>query len=737
MTEARGGRTRGGRRPFGGLGGTVAALGLVVAPWASGAAAPLAAQAPLFLVDGETEVASVGFRFPEGRTLDPGLLRGQLSLKGTGFGYRVRSLLGVLPLVSSPTRERFSPPSLFRDVVRLERFYRTEGFRDPSVDYEVVLDTASNSVDVTFVVREGTPVVLDTVAVRDSSGSPLASALPPELDEAWTELLRELADVRGERLGASLRARLGDRVTGWLRDRGYPFPRLATDTVTAEGGVRLDLDVDPGARMRVGTVDVEGNRRLAPPVLRREVPLRVGDWFSRARLAEGQSELMGLDMVRLATTRVEPDSASPDRVRVGIRVTEGALHLLSGRVGYGLRSGISSDLSWSHRDFLGGARTLELSGLARTGLLAPRASVARRYGLSLTLRQPWLFDHRVEGTLRPFVEYRDDLRDESVQFGGEASALFRRGPRRNVSIRYSLTSRRIIAAGPGALLGQGGDILDVLAGVDTLNLDRRTSSLGAVGRWARAPSPEPEPRPDWTVFASLEAAGPAGLSTVEYGKIVAEATGRLPLGSGVSVQGRVGAGRVFPLGVSVPAADGSDRLETYLKLRDAVLTAGGAQDVRGWGSELLGPKIPDVQAVDGRADVASARYVPLGGLARWTASLQLELPFPFLGRPHGLHTFVDAGRVWTPDARFLPTAEPILPDQLGARVRVGTGLGVSIGTPVGPVQLDLGFKVNPSTLDLRDPGEVGQALVEGRPVAEVPARPLRRWHLHLSIGGIS
>ncbi len=189
-------------------------------------------------------------------------------------------------------------------------------------------------------------------------------------------------------------------------------------------------------------------------------------------------------------------------------------------------------------------------------------------------------------------------------------------------------------------------------------------------------------------------------------------------------------------GLSVPAADGSDRLQVYFKLRDAVLTAGGAQDVRGWGTDLLGPKAPDFEFVDGEP-VASSRYLPLGGLARWSGSLQVEMPLPVLGGGNGIHAFLDGGRVWTPDGRFIPEGGAVLPDQLGTRIRWGTGVGVSIGTPVGPVQLDLGYKLNPSTLDVRDPRAVGQALVDGRPLSEVPERPIQRWHLHLSLGGIS
>ncbi|MEX2471275.1 MAG: BamA/TamA family outer membrane protein [Gemmatimonadota bacterium] len=696
---------------------------------------------PLFLVGPDTDVRSVGFAFPEGQTLDEGSLEQQLALRGAGPLFGVRSVLGHLPLIPSPSLERFDPPSVLRDVVRLERYYRSQGFPEASVSYDVTLDTASNRVAVRYVVTEGSPLVLDTMVIVGPEERDMEEVLHADLVGPWDDFERSLGAEHGRRLSSGVRAGLEDRISSWLRDRGYPYPTMSTSVealgnTDAGRAARFQVTVAPGRRMRVGSVRVEGNRRLTEDVLLREVPLEEGDWFSRARLADGQSELFGLDMVRIAVVETEPDSTADDRVDVRVRITEGSLHLLSSRLGWGSGSGVSGDVSWSHRDFLGGARTLEISTQARTGYLAPEANAERRYGLSVSLRQPWLGDRRVEGVLRPFVEYRDDVRDESVQWGTELSALYRRGPRRNVTLRYSLTSRRVIEAGAGAIIGSDLDFFDLLVAVDTLDLDRRTSRLSAIGRWARTPQGDPGPHHDWNLFGSAEMAGPRGLSTVEYGKVVGQIGGYLPLGASVGLRARVGGGRVFPWGLSVPAADGSDRLQVYFKLRDAVLTAGGAQDVRGWGTDLLGPKAPDFEFVDGEP-VASSRYLPLGGLARWSGSLQFEVPLPVLGGGNGIHAFLDGGRVWTPDGRFIPEGGAVLPDQLGTRIRWGTGVGVSIGTPVGPVQLDVGYKLNPSTLDVRDAGAVGQALIEGRPISDVPERPIQRWHLHLSLGGIS
>jgi outer membrane protein insertion porin family len=364
------------------------------------------------------------------------------------------------------------------------------------------------------------------------------------------------------------------------------------------------------------------------------------------------------------------------------------------------------------------------------------SSVARRYGLSTLLRQPYFLHWRLEGLIRPFGEYRDEVRDRSIESGFESSVLYRRGPDRTLTVRYGFTSRWILDARAGGPLGSGENLAELIRGVDTLDLDRRTSSLSLLARWGRSEDLRRR-RWGWRGEASLELAGPRVLSTVEYGKVAGRLSLRVPFGQGFLFSTRGGFGRLFPYGASVPAPDGSDRLETYLRLRDATLTAGGPYDVRGWAIELLGPKVPDFRiSDDDTSQLRADRYLSLGGLARLTGSLELGAPFPLLGRPHGVHVFLDAGRIWTPDDRFLPREEPLLPGELDDEVRFGTGLGVSFATPVGPVQVDLGYKLNPSPLDLRDPEAVVRALEEGRDLKDVRERGFRRWHLHLSMGGI-
>ena len=144
----------------------------------------------------------------------------------------------------------------------------------------------------------------------------------------------------------------------------------------------------------------------------------------------------------------------------------------------------------------------------------------------------------------------------------------------------------------------------------------------------------------------------------------------------------------------------------------------------------MGPKLPDVELDRATDSLKASRYVPLGGLARISGGVELQFPIPGLGARFAGHVFLDGGRVWTPDHRFLPPDDPY--DQDKAYFSTGGGMGIE--TPVGPIRVSVGYKLNPSPLDLRDPNEVLKRLLAKESILDVPAETLRRFQLHLTLG---
>jgi outer membrane protein insertion porin family len=148
----------------------------------------------------------------------------------------------------------------------------------------------------------------------------------------------------------------------------------------------------------------------------------------------------------------------------------------------------------------------------------------------------------------------------------------------------------------------------------------------------------------------------------------------------------------------------------------------------------MGPKIPEVEAMrdeTGSVTYKSAgRYLPVGGLARVTGVVELRFPFPGSGSGLSGHVFLDGGRVWTPDRRFLPGNDPYDQD----RVYFSTGVGAGLETPVGPIRVSVGYKLNPSALDLRDPGDILDQVVREESILDAPTQGWRRFQFHLTVG---
>ncbi len=279
------------------------------------------------------------------------------------------------------------------------------------------------------------------------------------------------------------------------------------------------------------------------------------------------------------------------------------------------------------------------------------------------------------------------------------------------------------------------DLSDVLVDqipglIDSLGRNIDKSSLTLSGSFSHLDDVA-NPRRGWLLYPVAELTVPEPLTTVQFGRLDLTASVFHPLSRNVVLAGRISAGRLFPFGKSVPAPGEDARFE-FIRLRDESMTAGGTNDVRGWGNRLLGPKFPEVDArLEGSDTVFSSDgYVPIGALARISGSLELRLPAPGLPSAWGTHLFLDAGKVWTPDERFTQAVSiPVEGD-----LRFSTGAGISYLTPVGAVRLSLAYKLNPSTLDLRSADEVLDALLEDRPVESVEPDWSRRLHLHLSLG---
>jgi outer membrane protein insertion porin family len=694
---------------------------------------PLAAQDALSGVGAGTQVSSIEFRFTGGETLGERDLRPHIALTERGGLVGLRRAFGWLPLVGPVGDHPFSPAELQRDVVRLRNIYIRYGFLDAKVDYDVRYDAEDDLVDVAFLIEQGPPIELREVRfIAPDSGPP---AIAPDLEDQWNRFMQAERQVGG-RFGEGERRGIAERTTRWLRNRGYPFGAAEADVLVDTAAYRADVvvRVRSGLRARVREIAVSGNETVPASHLSRQLPLEPGDWYDAAKLENGRAQVAQLSIVRLALVHVPRGSADDSSVVVSLGVTENPPRQVSGEAGLVSNGGLTGQVEWSHRSFLGGVRTFSVAATAQTGVVALETPAEQRYRLALTLFQPYVGDRRLSLAGGPFVEYRDDLRDRSQAVGFEGTLVYATSPLRSISLGYTISHRKILDYGFGddldpveylPLLGLADSAtvgsLGTIFNRSTLTLD---GSWGVLDEFAN-------PRRGYVVRPRASVTLP-GFNTSEYLLLDVGATSFLPLTDRIGFTVRGSAGRIFPFGRSVREAGSESPFVSLLRLREVTFSAGGSRDVRGWGSQLVGPKLPQVRFREeaGEQIAFAERYSPVGGLARLHGSAEVQMPLPGFDEKWQTFAFLDGARIWTPDDRFDLDAGELEQD----RFFLGTGVGIGYETVVGAVQVALGYKLNPSALDVRDPDEVLEALEAGQPLSSVPEDSRRRFQLHFSIG---
>ncbi len=704
-------------------------LGSALAALASVTPSRASAQQLYANIDAETTVSSVRFEVQDAPLLATRSLRDRIATEGPGALAGVQSFFSWLPLVNRPQPPRFDPVTLQRDVVRLRRHYRQSGYPRAAVDYTLRHDPVANSVEVILEIVPGVPTTVGSVR--------LVGPLPADtgiLEMGSLEL--RLTRAVGSRLGSDQVDGLATAARGWVTERGYPFPRI--DVVVEEEGDTLApgvlVNLDPGRRATVGNIRVEGAERLGEETVRRQLLLEPGAAYSSHLVDESAENLVNLDLVQLALVEPESSPAFDSAVDLRIQVLEGTPRLIRGKLGYSDAQGVLSEVSWAHRDLLGGGRTLDLALTAETGLWSLDASPLRRYGGSASLSTPAIFGPRTSWITRVFAENADGPRELARSLGADGTVLYRRGSERLLSIQYEVALKDIVEFRGGGLGTLG--FLEVLRfAQESVEGTALKTALTVSASWGARD--DINPTQGWTVRGAAVLGGVDPWSDSQYARLDGSALVLRELWGGgprVLLQGR--AGRVVPFGRSGP---GADPLQTYLRLSDAVFTEGGTRGVRGWDTDLLGPKVPELDFVvegDSVGIIPRARYAALGGLARLAGSAELQLPLPVGSGRHYALLFADGGRVWTPDDRFLAEdGLPVLAIDEDPGYSVGGGL--SMATSLGPIRLMVGYKLNPTELDLRNPLAVGQEVLTGDgDIENVPVVPGRRWRFHLGIGQV-
>jgi outer membrane protein insertion porin family len=682
-------------------------------------------------------IESIRFTGIEQTGLSESELFAQMALRSERRSSRAQRLLSWLPFAPDHVTEaRLDPVELLRDRERLRRFLVNTGYPAAAVSYAVEpTHTRDSAVVVRFRIAPGRPELLDTMEVRWRDTSRSTRELPTidalRRTSNTTPILETGARFDRRRVEPT-RAALWQ----WFANQGFAEAVITDSIVVGDDSTRthLQLIVDPGRRVSLGDVRIEGNRAITASAARRHLAFVTGMSYTPSRIERGRQQLLSLPLIRQVSITSQPRAASDSVIDLRVQIIEEPRHSVAGQAGYTSEGGVVANASWTENSLWRSGRTLTANVTGQSGVLAliaqPRKFVRASvdYGQSNLRGSPWQLD------LGPFAELRNDYRDHSSQYGLEASLARKIGGLSSVSLRYHLSTRRILRYAFGDVSG-GIDILELLQRgsegiLDTLGARLDASTLTASANLGRLDVPL-RPTRGFAVEPALTVAIPGTPNSTEYALGSLRATAYLPISARTGLAMRLGGARLLPFGKSIPATV-DDGFSHYLRLRDVLLTAGGVDDVRGYAERQLGPRFPRVIAAEGpdSTSLSVRGFVPIAGFNKMYSTLELRMPAPWLSRDWSSHVFLDGGRIWTNDARFTDPADP----NGYERYFWTTGAGIQYETILGSVRLAMGYKLNPSVLDLASAEDIWNATRTGQSWESVSRNPYRRFRLHVGIG---
>lgn len=546
----------------------------------------------------------------------------------------------------------FDEAEIRRDAIRLQRYYLRRGFPNATVSTQIRRTKNDDQRDVHFIIAEGEPVMIESFEVRWSASS---DSTRLKLDRSFRRAMSQNPLHQGERYEPILIADAKGLFKNTFQNLGYAFVmvelRGAMDS--SKTGARVILDVDPGPLTIIDTVHVEGETSVRKSLIRRESGIRQGDVYSQRALGRAQQEIFSHHLFRFVTVSV-PEQPRDSTVNLFIRVREHPLRSVRAQFGFGNEEYLRGNASWTHRNLFGNAHSFSSS--VRASFLEQRINVDYLI--------PYVYNTSSSFVISPFAQRLDESSYLLLRMGANNMFLYRYSQNLVGTVSYEFTRNEEFLKSTERVLRDSTQLYDL-------------SALQLSGYYQRLLVERSE---GWAIRPFVELSGLFGLGTLTYQKFSLDVRRYLTVSSGSQIALRVDTGLLL--------GDSRDVIPANIRFY-----AGGTNSMRGYDRRQLGPR----RSTDGG-------LVPDGGRAVFTFNTEHRKDASNVIQGLSINTFFDGGFVWGQ----IHEADP-------KDLRYTMGGGVGYASFLGPIRLDVGYKLNPTQED-------------------IDTSILGRWGMHISIG---
>jgi len=632
--------------------------------------------------------------------------------------------------------ELFSRGTLQRDLARVERFYRARGYYDARAVAGLVTKPKEKHVRVHVEVEEGPPVVNLPCKLEGTNG------LPKEIIDAITQAAQDQLPP-GEPFDEDKFEEAQNAVRKALTDRGYAYATVERDALVdlVKHTASAVFTVAPDQPAKFGKVVIQGRTSDSAVVdveipeyaMRRAIDIEEGRPYSTQAIEDATRALLDLEVFSAVEIQPELPDPPPASHVVPLKVHVEPNRLRHLRLGGGfefdqLKTDLHGLIGWEDKNFLGGLRSFRvdlkpgfvLYPLRLDNIVTPTRLLPEER-LRLQFKQPGFLEARTNLFVQPeFNIFPLLVRSDPTTAGSIVGYREVKGATwldRSYGKLYSSVGYNIQIENPFTYKGPLDNYLSTLV----------ISYPEVVGRLDFRDD-RVHPRKGVYLSANFQfAGGPFGGSAGDM-KTQPEVRAYVPVASSVTLATRASIGFLFPRNYGdivqnhlVEDVTDDNRGERTRDIQTALFRgfySGGPSSNRGYPTRGIAPHgvIPFLNPATASQQVASrcdnlmapgfdyaACSVPIGGFTLWEFSTELRIA---VTGPLSAAVFVDMG-----DVSPQPTNI-----RLG-HLHMSSGVGARYDTPVGPIRLDIGYRIQPlQVLGFRNENDVArQDPVSGLP----------------------
>jgi len=533
------------------------------------------------------------------------------------------------------SNDTYDPNRIDFDRQKLRRFYLNNGYADFQIDSVISEMTPDRKGFIlTFSVNEGPRYKIDSVSI-DSN-----------IDKLKPESLRKALKTRqGDWYSAQEVQDTVDRISTVAGNRGFAFVDIQPNVERRRADERIELTytIKEAPRVFIERIDIKGNARTLDRVIRREFDIVEGDAFNASKVRRARQRINNLGFFKSVEVD-KKEGSSPSQTVVDVKVEERSTGSLSFGAGISTSTGLLGNVQLRERNLLGKGQDLQLN--------FSLSFETQRIDLSFT--EPYFLGRDLSAGFDLFRTEtdQDELTFEEDRTGGALRMGYSIIEPWRQSWRYRFSNRELSDVDDTESivlqLEEGSSTRSSVS--HTLAYDRRDNRLN--------------PTDGFKLSMTNTFAGVGGTET--FAKNEASADLFTPITENLTLHLGAEGGHVFGIGEDTSILD-----------RFFV----GSSSIRGFAPAGIGPR--DLGDDDGSDDALGAKQFYAG---------TVELRFP-LGLPDRFNVkgrvWTDAGAAWGVD---IPSDVDVNPED-SASPRLAVGTGFSWRSPLGPLEIDIGFPV--------------------------------------------